>query len=382
MSHRFFLFSVVLILAGVTLSACDSGPSAKDPDPFHMPTMYDVGKKPSMVITHDMNNDDFPDILVSNSQDNNIMFFEGRGDGTFKDPFTMDTGREPMALAAADFNGDGIADIAVCNYGDGNIQIFLGQKDGVFKNAGTVKAGKLPINIATGDFNNDRKTDLAVSLRFDKLIIFLGNGDGTFKLAEAYKAHSLPVRVVVGDYDNDGNQDLAVAFNGVKADYIRIFFGNGNGTFLPPKTIRGGHQAMYIEQADMNKDGHMDLIVSSPTTDSLTLFIGDGKGGFRPTEEFAAEKGPRHIIPGEFSGDSVPDLLILNERDNSVSLLQGRGDGTFIYPHFNYPVGRHPWAIAGSDFNKDGMKDVAIILYDNAVLEILMRKIPARNIQS
>jgi len=111
-------------------------------------------------------------------------------------------------------------------------------------------------------------------------------------------------------------------------------------------------------------------------------FLGDGKGFFQRMEDFAAEKGPGYIVPGEFTGDKVMDLAISNQRDGSISILQGRGDGSFIFPHFNYPVGRNPRAMAGADFNKDGLTDLAVLLYDSASLEIFMRKIDSARIAS
>lgn len=376
-----------LLLVGFIASAVFNfssgcGPSARDPQPFALPSAYKVGNKPATLVAYDMNNDEFPDLLVPNTNDHTLMFFEGNGDGTFKKPFVMRTGREPVALAVADFNGDRIPDIAVCNYGDGNLSVILGQKDGVFKILDRVKTGKLPIAITTGDFNNDRKADLAVTLRFDKLIIFLGNGDGTFKPAEAYKAPGTPARLVSGDYNGDHNLDLAITFNALKMNFIRIYDGNGDGTFQTPRKIMGGKQASYITQSDMNGDGHLDLIISSPTADSLTLFLGDGKGGFQRQADFAAEKGPGYIVSGEFTGDRIPDLIVGNVRDGDISLLQGRGDGSFIFPHFNYPVGRQPRAIVGADFNKDGLEDLAVLLYGSATLQIFMRKIDIGRIDS
>jgi len=377
---RLILIGFIASTLLATFTGC--GPGARDPQPFGLPSAYKVGKKPSTVVTYDMNNDDFPDILVPNTDDHTLMFFEGNGDGTFKEPFVMNTGREPVALGVADFNNDRIPDAAVCNYGDGNVSIFIGQKDGVFKILDPVKTGKLPIAITTGDFNNDRKADLAITLRFDKLLIFLGNGDGTFKQAEAYIAPGTPARLVAGDYNGDNNLDLAIAFNSMKINFIRVYRGNGDGTFQPPKKLFGGKQAGFITQEDMNGDGHLDLIISSAIADSLTLFLGNGKGDFKRQEDFAAEKGPGYIVPGEFTGDKIPDLIVGNVRDGDISLLQGRGNGSFIFPHFNYPVGRQPRSIAGADFNKDGLKDLAVLLYDSSTLQIFMRKIDNPRIES
>ena len=377
---RLKIKTLVFLLGALLLSGCvQSQPS---PDLFALPVSYMVGKKPEVVLAHDMNNDEFPDLLVVNSGGNSLNFLEGIGDGTFKDPQTIETGREPFALDVADFNGDSIPDIALCNYGDGNVSIILGQKDGLFKLKTDVKVGRLPIAVTAGDFNNDDKTDLAVTLRFNKLIILLGVGDGTFKLAEAYQVGPTPAYITIDDYNSDGNDDIAIALNGLKVKHIKMLFGNGDGTFLPPKKITGGNQSSFIVHHDMNLDGKTDLIASSPMRDSLSIYVGDGKGEFSKLEDFAGEKGPHNIVAGDFTGDKVPDIVVCNRRGGSISVIPGRGDGTFVYPHFNYVVGSQPRSITGADFNRDGMMDIAVVLYQKQILEVFLRKanVPLNNV--
>ncbi|MBI4383129.1 MAG: VCBS repeat-containing protein [Nitrospinae bacterium] len=365
--------NLIWVLAVFVLASCGGG-GKPAPDLFSLPVTYPIGKKASAIAAHDMNGDAFPDLVVISSQDNALHYFEGVGDGTFKTPFVLKTGREPIALAAADFNGDDIPDIAVANYGDGNVSVILGQKDGVFKLKEPVTVGRLPTALAAGDFNNDEKTDLAVALRFDKLVVLLGTGDGTFKVGEAYNASGAPSSVVAGDYDGDKNIDLAVAFGAVEADYIRVFPGKGDGTFKNPERIPGGHQSSFIAQHDMNGDRALDLFASSSVRDSVTLFLNDGKGKFQKMPDAAGEKGPEFVVAGEFTGDRIPDLVVCNQDDGSISMLEGRGDGTFVFPHNNYPVGRHPRAMTSADFNRDGLLDLALVLYDEGLMEILMRK--------
>ncbi len=377
---RLKIKTLVSLIGALLLFGC--GQSQPSPDLFALPVSYMVGKKPEVVLAHDMNNDEFPDLLVVNSGGNSLNFLEGIGDGTFKDPQTIETGREPFALDVADFNGDRIPDIALCNYGDGNVSIILGQKDGLFKLKTDVKVGRLPIAVTAGDFNNDDKTDLAVTLRFNKLIILLGVGDGTFKLAEAYQVGPTPAYLTIDDYNSDGNDDIAIALNGLKVKHIKMLFGNGDGTFLPPKKITGGNQSSFIVHHDMNLDGKTDLIASSPMRDSLSIYVGDGKGEFSKLEDFAGEKGPHNIVAGDFTGDKVPDIVVCNRRGGSISVIPGRGDGTFVYPHFNYVVGSQPRSITGADFNRDGMMDIAVVLYQKQILEVFLRKanVPLNNV--
>jgi hypothetical protein len=333
-----------------------------------------VGKKPDEIKARDMNLDGFPDILVSNAGSDTLSYFEAIGDGTFKTAFTMNTGREPLAFEVGDFNGDNTPDIVVSNYGDGNISIILGQKDGVFKQKSNIKVGRLPIAVSVGDFNNDAKLDLAVTLRFDKLVILLGIGDGNFKVGEVYKASGTPAYMTVGDFNNDKNLDIAVAFNAVQVNFIRVFYGNGDGTLKIPIKILGGKQSAFITQYDINNDSKNDLVTSSSMNDVIKIFLNNGKSGFTSIEDTAAEKGPEYIVPGDFTGDNIPDLAVANRRDASISILQGRGDGTFIFPHFNYPVGANARAMVGEDFNDDGLTDLALLIYDKQMLVIILRK--------
>jgi hypothetical protein len=375
-SSKKYLFSLKLFIGfTITLFFSSCVQSEPAPDLFSLPTIYKVGKKPDELRARDMNLDGFPDILVSNAGSNTLSYFEAIGDGTFKSPFTMNTGREPLAFEVGDFNGDNIPDIAVSNYGDGNVSIIIGQKDGVFKKKSTTKVGRLPIAVSVGDFNNDDKLDLAITLRFDKLVILLGIGDGNFKMGDMYNASGTPAYMTVGDFDKDKNLDIAIAFNGIHVNFIRLFHGNGDGTFKAPVKVLGGKQSAFITQYDINNDGRDDLITSSTMNDAIKIFLNtSGGNGFISLEDAAAEKGPEYIVPGDFTGDNVPDLAVANRRDTSISILEGRGDGTFIFPHFNYPVGANARAMVGEDFNDDGLTDLALLIYDKQMLAIILRK--------
>ena len=80
---------------------------------------------------------------------------------------------------------------------------------------------------------------------------------------------------------------------------------------------------------------------------------------------------------GEFIGDKITDIVFCNRRSASISFIQRNGDGSFVYPHYNYAVGSQPRSITGADFNRDGMMDIAVVLYQKKLLEVFLRKASA-----
>ena len=110
-------------------------------------------------------------------------------------------------------------------------------------------------------------------------------------MGEVYKASGTPSYMTVGNFDNDKNLDIAVSFNGVRVNFIRLFHGNGDGTFKPPVKVLGGKQSAFITQHDINNDGREDLITSSTMNDVIKIFLNNGGNGFISLEDAAARRG-------------------------------------------------------------------------------------------
>src|SRR5438128_5303223 len=81
--------------------------------------------------------------------------------------------------------------------------------------------------------------------------------------------------------------------------------------------------------ADLNGDGHLDLVTANTSSGDVSVLLGNGDGTFQAARNFAAGAGPFGVAVGDFNGDGKLDLAVVNQRSGDVSILLGRGDGTF-----------------------------------------------------
>ncbi|CAF2146956.1 unnamed protein product, partial [Rotaria magnacalcarata] len=77
------------------------------------------------VTAADVNGDSKTDIIVVNSNSNNVGVLLNKGNGTFAAQATYSTGSSPACVVAADVKGNGKADIIVSNSGSNNVGVLL-----------------------------------------------------------------------------------------------------------------------------------------------------------------------------------------------------------------------------------------------------------------
>lgn len=338
-------------------------------------------------VVGDFNGDGIPDFAAGSGgmPSNNVSIYLGNGDGTFRAANSYDAAplNGLQSLAVGDFNADGASDIAVS--GLSGITILLGNGDGAFRAGQSYSAGTYPISVAVGDFNRDGRLDVVVcDVSSDAVTVLLGNGDGSFRAAQDYLLGLNPSSVVTGDFNGDGIPDLAVAipFPGT----VNILLGKGDGTFQAPSTFAAGGGVGALAVADFNGDGKLDIATANLDTSpdrfhpgiiesDVRIFLGNGDGTFQAAGAFAAGVGPISLAVGDFNGDGVPDLAVADQGfqtpGNTLSILLGNGDGTFAVPQ-TYAVGNLPRSVVVGDFNRDGHLDVVVVNSGSNTVSVLL----------
>ena len=130
---------------------------------FQSPEMYTTDSFPTTLVMGDFNRDGKLDIVTGNSIANDVSFFGGNGDGTFKAAVNSFALNFPDSIAAADVNGDGIPDLITVAPNFNQVAILLGKGDGTFLQRVEFAAGSQPWAVAVGDFNRDGKVDIVTA---------------------------------------------------------------------------------------------------------------------------------------------------------------------------------------------------------------------------
>ncbi|MEE8127321.1 MAG: VCBS repeat-containing protein, partial [Nitrospinaceae bacterium] len=219
---------------------CDFKLPPKPPDVFSKVNSVRVGLGPAYVVAADLNLDGETDLVSANSKDHSLSILFGRGNGSFKSGPALPVPLEPSALVVIDVNKDGLPDIVANSRGANALVVLLSKgKNSFFKPRSTL-TGQVPLSITMGDFNEDGFPDAAVTLTFSKMEIYLGKGDGTFNKGETYETGSRSFSGVTGDFNRDGHLDIALAVHSSNASSIRLYFGQGDGTFPTSAKIAQG----------------------------------------------------------------------------------------------------------------------------------------------
>jgi hypothetical protein len=410
-------------------------PSAAMPG-FFMRDSLPAGFIPTGVVTGDFNSDGKMDFVVSNGGDNNLWIYLGNGDGSFNLPtiVPITQGESPVAVTAGHLRGPNVLDIVVAESDSHSIGIFLGNGGGGFSES-TVSLPYVPGAIVLGDFNNDGKTDLVVgyndqngkntlamlpglgngslgtpistpigqyvpyvfwlsaadmngdgkldvmvstSFAYISIQAYLGSGDGKFSpgqvVAESFIQQELTTALFDGD--EDGKLDVVITDS---FGILSFYHGNGDGTFATvPSSFGTGDIPYGMGVADLNGDGHLDVITSGVFVDGgpygasagnlTSVLLGDGTGSFSRARVYRGDLSAFSLAVADFNGDGHADIVTANQDSDSAVVFLNDGAGGFGDPQGNWigfesggAVNVPQSGLVSSDVNGDGFPDLALI---------------------
>ena len=90
-----------------------------------------------------------------------------------------------------------------------------------------------------------------------------------------------------------------------------------------------GINPVAAQVADLNGDGHPDIVVANDGSSTVSVLLGNGAGVFATHVDFATGANPASVAVGDLNGDGKPDIVTANSSGNSISVLLGNGAGSF-----------------------------------------------------
>ena len=322
------------------------------------------------IVAGDFDDDGDTDLVVPTSSNLDLHLLTTQLDGKIGVPELL-RGRQGAYMTVGDFDGDGIDDLAATAVTVSErpvIRVLRGAAAGTLSDGSVFPTGFRHSRIASGDLDGDGDADLAVgspvenSYPIDGRVFVVENlgPRGSLRFRSGPSDHTLPgysSSLAVADIDLDGMVDFAVA--GERDPGIQVVFQRGIDRLETGPSPRSGVALLAIAAEDMDRDGDPDLL--GVGGDSLWTWANDGSGAFgEPVER---ETGYQAIVleTADLDSDGWPDVVTAVSNANSLSIFRGLGGGD-LSPRTFLHVGADPSAVAIADLDRDGRRDLAVVL--------------------
>jgi hypothetical protein len=241
---------------------------------------FDVGTDPVGITVADLTGNGLPDLIVANkgSNDLSILFGQGRGaNWTLTQGPRLNAGLGPTATVVQDIDGDGLPDILVCNSESNNVYLLRGVGNGFFddNNPTIFQTGQDPEQLFVGHFDSQGGLGLVtVNAGSNDLTFFASFGPG-----RSISTGGLDPRAAVAtDFTQDGRTDLIVLNQG--SDQVSLLVPGLNG----PK--------IAALQSPGTGGNLSDIALGAVSSDSVSVYLTtEGNEGVIPMT-FALDLGP------------------------------------------------------------------------------------------
>lgn len=361
------LFRMAIVLCCIAICPVATNHQQDESEPYRFPLRYDVliGSQPKYQELGDVDGDGELDVVLLTDSLPGVSIVLGNGDGTWAvpDEYTLSSSTgDPKGLSLGDMDDDNDLDILTAFSrgiaAQGSVLLWLNNGDGTFSAPIDIGAARAPESLAIGDLDGDDDLDVVTTNIYQQgsivyeVSVLLNDGNGNFApLLDgkgepiAYPTGAFPISVDTGDFDGDSDRDLVVA--NVNADDVRIFFNNGDGSFVPGETIyQFSNAPRFVSVNDIDGDSDADVLVCYDGV-FLAAMVNDGTGNFDVGLAFESEFGATNVRMADLDSDLDLDCLLSGNR-----ILLNDGQGNFSLAHTLY-TGAGVTAIGDVDGDSD-----------------------------
>lgn len=300
----------------------------------------------------DLNGDGKPELIATRAGAlaNSFYIFKNISGATpdFEAPIeiTLNTGQTLRQIEIRDLNGDGKPELIIANSASsGFLYVIENQSSGgniIFNAAAPVQVPVVgapnTLALEVQDFDNDGRPDIVVSQNQGSNLFFIKNLSGTSLSFASAIVINLPGTfndISSGDFNKDGKLDLVVTSVFGTQSFILLNKSNAGSSPFPSTgsvpaesiTVITAGGPFGVEVEDINGDGFPDVIINNRGNTNISIFLHNQNlttPGFIATPINAFKNGWFSRV-GDFDGDAKPDIIFtqaVTTGPNTITILR------------------------------------------------------------
>jgi dipeptidyl aminopeptidase/acylaminoacyl peptidase len=281
-----------------------------------------------------------------------------------------DIGNGALYVAARDFDGDGDGDVAATAIFESSvIALWINQGGDPIKWQQQIVAADLnePQGIFLEDLDGDGDTDLLATIAKDNALVWWENGgqakDGNFVLTYHVITEEFDQTqsIMAIDLDQDGAMD--VLSSSMWLSQIAWWRNLGGDPIEWEMQVIEDELiwAHWAEAGDINNDGHLDVLGAGYNSDEITVYFNDGESPFDWTRQVVDDRfdGALTVIPADIDDDGHLDVIGTANNSNLITWWRNDGGNPIIWERQMINSGFFgAWPVAAADMDNDGDVDV------------------------
>lgn len=263
----------------------------------------------------------------------------------------------------AQIDGDGVSDLAV--WAGEQVYLLRGWPGGGYAwGAAWDVAGGDVVGVSATDVDGDRLTDLVIGIDYGqdgRVELLRGDGAWGFEILEPLELTFGISTITAADENLDGQPDISVlrSIDGSVRRYSFLEGGWSGGT--PAQISIGSNESTLIggtlrPMADLNGDGDLELVVEGPkgaSSQRLVFFSFNGQTIIKYEQAYANY----YLDVADMEGDGAMDVLAIEDGTLHVTRYDTSG-GSFIAQNYSSVGEAGPLAIG--DIDGDELLDLAV----------------------
>ncbi|HEX2866196.1 MAG TPA: VCBS repeat-containing protein [Ignavibacteriales bacterium] len=265
------------------------------------------------------------------------------------------------------FNGDAYTDLVLFDPLKKELVAYSGHPEAPFKASQRSLLSQEISLLEPIDKNLPGTTCAFISRKSRKAGFLSISNSGTPSLISSLRLDSYPGGMSLLDVNLDGHDEM-------------LLFGQAfNGLSLVSRTKKGLREKKILKNrifshavwADLNHDSYPDIIAFDLLRSSLIFLYNNSRDEFYEARQIEASKKISSLLAYDFDLDGLQDVIIA--QGNTVHILFGDNVSSFSRSQ-TLRTDFRPDQVIISDFNRDGLNDIAYLDKTRSVMSVAFSK--------